>query len=136
MKQTALITQVTENSRSYNFNGKTYFVHNVQFDGDPEKRIWEYHSTSDKCLKFKVGETSTFETESKSNGKYTIYKIKPIEEQQGGFKQPQKDTDVITYLSCFSSVCNLHSGTNYYTDDDIFDMTEKAFQRAISKKAK
>jgi len=127
--KTAKIISVQENQRNYQSQNGQVFIHLVEYEGD--QTIWEYHSKSAVCEKFKVGQMADFETDVKQNGQYTNYKIKPA--QQNNFsKAPMKDEGTITYLSVFSSCCNYFAQRSN-TSEDVFAMAEKAFNIAVSK---
>lgn len=129
--KTAKILSVQENQRQWDYQGTKYFDHWIKFEGS--EQVWIYSSKSDKCDKFKVGETSTFDTDVKVNGSHTNYKIKPKQEANGfGGKMQPKDQGIITYLSCFASACNYHAQRTC-TQQDVFEMTEKAFNTAMTK---
>lgn len=107
--ETKKVKQVRENIKNYPTKlGATNFVHGITLEGDAQE--WEYHSVSDKCVKFIPGVEATFTTEVKQNGSYTNYKISPINPDGakkfvggGGFKQEPKDQGAITALSIYSS---------------------------------
>lgn len=133
--KTAKITSVQENQGNWNYQGTTYYKHLINFEGSDH--VWTYDSKSDKCEKFKVGQVQTFDTDIKQNGQYTNYKIKPAKEQNGQYtKKETKDQGIITWLSCFSSVCHLFAekqGSNSVRFEDALSATDKAFERAMSK---
>ena len=127
--KTAKITSVQENQRNYQSQNGQVFIHLIQYEGDD--KTWEYHSKSNVCEKFKVGQVSDFDTDVKQNGTYTNYKIKPA--QQNNFPKGQnKDQGTITYLSVFSSCCNYFAQRSNGSED-VFAMAEKAFNISVSK---
>lgn len=132
---TAKITYVHENQRQY--SGKVpMFIHKIRFENDKEKKVWDFHSPSEVCDKFKEGEVATFTTEIKQRGQYTDYNIRPAGQGTGksfGGGMQKKDEGVITYLSCFSSACNFYANKLQASEEDLFALAEKAFKQAISK---
>lgn len=130
--KTAKITSVQENQRSYDYQGTKYFVHQIKFEGSD--KAWNYDSKSEKCEKFTVGEMANFETDVREKNGFTNYKIKPKEQFGGGFKKSDpKDQGIITYLSCFSSSCNFFATKLQASQEDVFKMTDEAFNKAIQK---
>jgi len=130
--KTAKITSVQENQGNWNYNGTTHFKHFIKFEGSDT--VWTYDSKSDKCEKFKVGETATFEIKTQQNGQYTNYKIKPVSQQNGQFAKGNKDQGVITALSCLSSACNLHQQSSAILDpNSVLTTAEKFYQWATQK---
>lgn len=132
--ETKKITSVQENQRSYNGKYGQIFIHMIQVEGSETK--WEYHSQKQNCDKFKVGEVANFTTETKQNGQYINYIIKPVNDQPGagngsGFKKAeQKDQGTITYLSCFSSAANYYAQRSD-GPDAVLSLAERAFQEAM-----
>lgn len=131
--KTAKITSVQENQRQFEYQGTKHYEHWVKYEGS--EIVHTYASKSEKCEKFKVGETATFDIDIKQNGSHTNYKIKPKSDGfggGGGKKFEPKDSGIITYLSVFSSACNYHAQRTC-SQSDVFDMAEEAFKRAMSK---
>lgn len=73
-------SNITENSRSYEYNGKTYYEHLITINGE----VGKYSSVSPKCTKFQVGIEAEYEREVKVNGNHTNIKFKPIQASGGG----------------------------------------------------
>lgn len=149
METTKKIERVRENIKNYVGKNGQIYVHGVTVEGDPQE--WEYDSQQDKCTKFTPGIEATFTTEVKVNGNYTNYKIKPVFTNKpafggavggggfkgGGFKAEPKDQKQITWLSCFSSVCNLYTGSSLITNfDEILAKANKAYEEALSHTSK
>lgn len=77
------VTAVTEKHRTYSGKNGEIFIHKVTFDDGSEG---EHHSSKPNSEFFKVGIEADFECEVKVNGQYTNYKIKPIKDNNNGFK--------------------------------------------------
>ena len=135
--KTEKIIAVQENKRQFSGRTGPIFVHLIRFENDKENKLWEYHSANEVCDKFKEGETATFTTEIKQRGQYTDYTIKPGGQSTGrpfgGGGGQKKDEGVITYLSCFSSACNFFATKVHASEEDLFSLAEKAFNKAMSK---
>lgn len=128
------VKSVVESARSFNSQYGTIYVHLISFEG--EDTSYEYNSKSNKCDKFKVGETVNVEvTQRTANGIVTNV-VKPVTEAP---KQPNvsysngKEQGIITYLSCLSSVTQLYAGTGVKLTDCLTDV-EMAFNKAMEKK--
>lgn len=127
--KTAKILSVQENQKSYDYQGTTYYVHLIKFEGS--EHTWKFDSKNTTCEKFKVGETATFDCDIKVNGQYTNYKIKP---KQDPFKKGEpKDQGIITYLSCLSSAANYFTNTKPSTWEDVMSAANKAYNEAMNK---
>lgn len=131
--ETKIVDKVRENIKSYNGKNGTTYVHGITLVGDPQE--WDYNSLSPQCTKFVPKEEATFTTEVRQNGQYTNHIIKPIQPQKpvtsfGPRKQEQKDQGTISWLSCFSSVCNRYTGTNE-TFPNLLNYANLAFDEAV-----
>lgn len=137
--KTEKITAVQENKRQFLGRTGTIFVHLIRFENDSENKVWEYHSSNEVCDKFKEGEKATFITEIKQRGQYTDYTIKPYQQGAGGGGKPfsgsmqKRDEGLIVFQSCFSSACNFYARKLHATEEDVFALTEKAFNKAMLK---
>lgn len=138
MEKTAKIISVQENVKQYPGKVGTVFIHKIRFEGDPENKIWEWHSSSEKCDKFKEGETTTFTTKINVRGQYTDYMIYPGGAKSFGGKksfEEEKDHGVITFLSCLSSAATYYSQRES-SWDDVLKATSEAYNKAILKSTK
>lgn len=137
MEKTAKIISVQENQKQYSGRGGIIFVHLIRFENDIENKLWEYHSQTEKCEKFKEGQVQTFQTEIKQNGTYTNYLIKPASTGTGAGsgKGANKDSSIITYLSCLSSACQFYQRNLQASEKDVLNFAETAFKKAMEKKS-
>ena len=133
MEKTAKIISVQENQKQYSGKAGIIFVHLIRFENDIENKLWEYHSKSEKCDNFKEGQVQTFQTEIKQNGTYTNYLIKPASTGTGTNKGANKDSGIITYLSCLSSAANFYANQKPSTWQDVMDAAEQGFKKATEK---
>lgn len=135
---TAKITSVQENAKQYSGKTGPIFIHKIRFEGDEKNMIWEHHSSSEVCDKFKEGEVATFETEIVVRGQYTDYKIKLPRQgnpYNGNPGKAAKDSAIITYLSCFSSACQFYQRKLQASESDVLEFAETAFKKAMEKKS-
>lgn len=133
--KTAKITQVMEAFRNFNGQQGMIYVHAIKFEGDTENKAWEYHSKSATCDKFKVGETTTFETEIKVRGQYTDYRIKPAGDAGGKFKGTfiPRDEGLICMQSCISSAATFYSLNKMASTEDLKKLAVELYDLAMSK---
>lgn len=127
------VTAIEENKRQYAGQNGTIHYHTITFEnGD----VGVYGGKSEKCTKFVIGQEADYTKEVKVNGAYTNCTIKPIQQNPSTHtakpKYPEKDTGIITYLSCLSSVCNYFQQRNS-DPKDVFAMAEEAFIKATEK---
>lgn len=105
--ETKVVKQVRECIKNYQGKDGKIYVHGITLADDPQE--WEYHSKTDKCVKFIPTQEATFAKEIKQNGNYTNYKISPINPEpkaggfKPGFKSEPKDEGAITAMSIYSS---------------------------------
>jgi len=118
-----IVKSIRENTRNYAGKNGTLYIHMitlaepVNVEGD-DVLEFEYHSQTTKCEKFVAGQAAEFETEKRTNGQFTNYKIKPVQLKPAfagaGFvprpagKFEPKNQEVITALSCASTAANFY----------------------------
>ncbi len=129
------VTNVQEKTSSYNGNNGVVFYHKITFEnGD----TGQYGSKSETCEKFTVGQEADYTIEKKENGQYVNYVIKPIQGAvnsfNGGSAKVNKDSGIITYLSCLSSACLFYQRNLQATEKDVLEFTETAWKKAMEKK--
>jgi hypothetical protein len=141
METTKKVTKVRENIKNYQGKNGPVYVHGITLEGDPQE--WEYHSLTDKCTKFVPTQEATFTTDVKQNGNYTNYKISPVQAAKpafnkgSGFKQEPKDQGLISWLSCFSSVCNLYAQSSEINNfQSLLNKANQAFEEALKHSSK
>lgn len=128
--KTAKITSVQENQRQFEYQGTKYYEHWIKYEGSDI--LHTYASKTEKCEKFKVGETATFDVEVRQNGPHTNYKIKP--KSDSPFKKGEpKDQGLITALSCISSAVQLHHRFAPNSAESVIETANKFFEFAMSK---
>lgn len=128
--KTAKIISVQENQRQFEYQGTKYFEHWIKYEGSDN--IHTYASKAEKCEKFKVGETATFDVEVRQNGPHTNYKIKPKTENPFKRSEP-KDQGLITALSCISSAVQLHHRFAPTSAEEVISTATKFYEFAMSK---
>jgi hypothetical protein len=128
--KTAKVTSIKPDG---NFGAGTQFgityKHLIEFDNGDKGH---YNSKKEVQDRFVIGKESTYTIETKVNGQYTNYSIKPVDDK-AGFKKENKDQGVITALSCISSAVNLHARTSTSTAEDVLADADKFFKYAMSK---
>jgi len=150
MPQTKLVKSIRENTRNYAGSKGALYVHMITLaepimvDGESTDAL-EYHSQSTTCEKFVAGKEATFETEKKTNGKFTNFKIKPVAQQANTYtggnasfapksrgNYQAKDSEVISALSCASSAAQFYQQRDAQVKD-VLAMAEELYQWANSK---
>ena len=134
MEKTAKVKSVNQNARSYESKFGKMFIHEIAFDnGD----VGEYSSKTEQCKAFTVGAEATYTVEA--NGTFPD-KIKPVMNKGnfgggnagGGNWGGNKDSGVITFLSCYSSTCNLHAySKDKPTTEELIKQANLAFDAAM-----
>lgn len=80
------VTKVQANTRSYQSQHGTMYVHRITFENGDEG---DYSSKQNVCSKFTVGQVADYTIEIRMNGAYENVIIKPVQSQQGGYGQNQ-----------------------------------------------
>jgi hypothetical protein len=136
--ETKKVSKIRENVRQFQAQGKQFHVHHINMEGDPID--YHYNSATPTCIKFVVGQEATYTV---SDDNFGNKKISPVQPQGnpafggkpafggGGFKKETKDGGLISWLSCFSSVCNLYAGSPTANNfDQLLTLANKAFDEA------
>lgn len=143
---TAKILTVLENQGSFpaKDGSGTWYKHGVIYEGSSQ--VWELLNRTANCTEFKVGEEATFTTETKQNGNYTNYKIRPSKTASasggfksgfkssggGGFKPKDPKTErLIVIQSVFAALCNKTQGSTV-TTDQVWAATKKIYDEMMS----
>ncbi len=133
MEKSSVVKSVNQNVRSYDSKFGKMFVHEIALEN---KDMGEYISKSEQC-KIKIGETLQYTIES--NGNFPD-KIKPVQAKGnfgggnggGGNYGGNKDSGVITFLSCYSSTCNLHAySKDKPSTEELIKQANLAFDAAM-----
>lgn len=128
--KTVKVTAVKENAREYDGKSGHLHVHAITLEDSPH--TWEYHSIDPKCKHFQVGQSANVELTESQKGQYTNYKIAPVREPKDGGSYQSKDSGIITWLSCFSSVCTAYAQSHEVKDfTTLMDKADSAFVRAM-----
>jgi hypothetical protein len=132
----SVVTEIIEKSGSYNGSNGMIYYHTITFaNGDKG----QYGSKTETCEKFKKGLEFEYTIETKVNGTYTNYVIKPVQSQGGGggFKGQPKDDSLIAAQSCLGYACTLNTQSSKATDTDyILSVAEKFHNWVMTKKSK
>jgi len=143
-QKTAVINSVT-NLGTYPLSGGDIMTkYGITFQGSPT--TWEYH-TSKPNTQFVQGQEATFTIETKVNGQYTNYRIKPVKGANpstggGGFKKsgfgggsaksPEQNR-LITLQGIFGAICTKAQGNEKVTVDHCWTATEKIYNLMMIK---
>jgi hypothetical protein len=141
---TAKILNILENQSSFAAKDGSglWHKHGIIYEGSSQ--MWELLNRTPTCTEFKVGEEASFTTETKVNGNFTNYKIRPksaapsggfkpgFKSGGGGFKQadPNKERRIVLE-SIFQSICNKTQGSTV-TVDQVWSATEKIYDKLMS----
>jgi hypothetical protein len=131
----SVVTDIKEKSGSFNGSNGMIYYHTITFqNGDSG----QYGSKSETCEKFKAGQEHDYTIETKVNGSYTNYVIKPIQQvgagTGGGFKQQPKDSSIIAIQSSIASACNFYSNRLQASDEDVIKLASKFYDLVMTKK--
>ena len=143
---TAKITNVLENQSSFpaKDGSGNWYKHGIIYEGSSQ--MWELLNRTPTCTEFKEGEEATFTTETKVNGNYTNYKIRPKSAAPsggfkpgfkpsgggGGFKPKDPKTErLIVIQSVFAALCNKTQGSTV-TTDQVWTATKKIYDEMMS----
>jgi hypothetical protein len=142
---TAKILTVLENQGSFaaKDGSGNWYKHGIIYEGSSQ--MWELLNRTPTCTEFKVGEEASFTTETKVNGNFTNYKIRPVKTAApsggfkpgfksggGGFKPKEPKTErLIVIQSVFAALCNKTQGSTI-TTDQVWAATKKIYDEMMS----
>jgi len=125
----SVVTAIQENVRQYTGqNGVTYY-HTISFaNGD----TGQYGSKSAKCEKFTINKEADYTIETKVNGSYTNYVIKPAQQTGVKFGSQPKNEKLIVAQSCIGYATQLYMGKQTDTET-VLEVAEKFYKWALEK---
>lgn len=130
MKKVSKVKTVNSAFNSWEKDGVTYYPHRYNMEDGTE--ITANHKAMNP---FKPGDEVEYEikgNDNQGNPKGSVGKPQTGGNgNSGGYKSDPKDQGVITWLSCFSSVCNNTQQSVMAGEiNTLIDMTNKAFDEA------